>query len=530
MRRHMLFTVLLATLIVLSGSTALAEIRVAPTPTPTAAVEEEPAALTPTPAALTPTPEALTPTPAALTPTPEALTPTPAEAAPAAAAATGVEVTVYSQNLGLIKEVRTLELEQGINEVRFSAVAAAIDPTSVHFQSLTAPDDTLVLEQNYAYDLVGSARLLSKYIDREITLITEQGQTYTGTLLSAADDIILATADGIKIVRTDKVLEYGFPTLPEGLITRPTLIWLLQAAAAGPQDVRVTYLTNDINWQADYVAVLAPDDSAVALTGWVTVDNRSGASYADARLKLVAGDIHRAAPQERKAYELEMLGGAAAPQVQERAFFEYHLYEVQRPVTLADQQTKQIEFAATPQVAVQKVFVLPGGGYPWLGSPYTDPADPNAGAVNAQVQLRLVNDEPSGLGMPLPQGRVRVYKADVDGGAELVGEDGIEHTARNEKVSLVLGSAFDVVGERVQTEYRQVDKRAASETIQVTVRNHKDEDIEVHVLEHLYRALDATVRDASAPFTQVDAQTIEFVVAAPADGEAAITYTVDYRW
>jgi len=539
MRKRMLLTILTVALLLLSGSTALAQIRVAPTRTPTLAVVTgtpeavEQATPTPTPTEEEEPAEEIAPAvEEPETPTPEAEEPDTETAVDEQAEppASGVEVTVYNQNLGLIKEIRTLELAEGVNEVRFGDVAAAIDPTSVHFQSLTAPDDTLVLEQNYEYDIVGSSKLLLKYIDREIAVTTEQGDVYMGTLLSAAEDLILATADGIKIVRTDKVREYDLPALPEGLITRPTLVWLLQAAEAGTQDVRVTYLTSDITWQADYVAVLTVDDSAMGLTGWVTVDNRSGATYDDARLKLVAGDLNVAVEEELKRYERDMARAAAAPRVQERSFFEYHLYEVQRPVTLKDQQTKQIEFVAAPEVAVEKVFVLPGGSFRWWGTPYSDPANPNAGTMNAQVQLRLVNDEPSGLGIPLPQGRVRVYKADVDGGAELVGEDSIKHTARDEKMSLVLGSAFDVVGERVQTEFRQVDKREASETIQVTVRNHKAEDIQVHVVENLYRALDATVRDASEPFAQLDAQTIEFVLAVPADGEAVVTYTVDYRW
>ena len=416
--------------------------------------------------------------------------------------------------------------------MRFTDVPSAIDATSVHFQSLTAPDDTVVLEQNYEYDIVSSYKLLSKYVDREITVTTIQGDTYTGTLLAAADDIILATDDGIKIVRTAQVLEYGFPALPEGLITRPTLVWLLQAAEAGPQDVRVTYLTGGLNWQADYVALLAADDAGLSLTGWVTLDNQSGASYENAKLKLVAGDVNRVQEEQLQVYAADGMRPTAtpAPQVSERAFFEYHLYEVQRPVTVKDQQTKQIEFVAAPEVTVEKVFILPGGGYPWWGSVYTDPAYPEADTLKVQVRLRFVNDEESGLGIPLPKGRVRVYQEDVDGGAEFVGEDAIDHTPRDEKLSLYLGDAFDVVGERVQTDFRQIDKREIEETVQVTVRNHKDEDIQVHVIENLFRAQDATVTEATEGYTQLDANTIEFVLNVPADGEAVVTYTVDYRW
>lgn len=504
MNRRLFLAVALALALTLSGSAALAQTRPTPTPTPGPLQEPEPVTTT------------------------EEVEPSATTAEPAP----GIELTVYNQNLGLIKEVRTLNLLAGSNEVRFTDVPSAIDATSVHFQSLTAPGDTVVLEQNYEYDIVGSRKLLSKYVDREITVTTTQGDTYAGTLLSAADDIILATEDGIKIVRTEQVLEYSFPTLPQGLITRPTLVWLLQAAEAGPQDVRVTYLTGGLNWQADYVALLSDDDAALSLTGWITLENQSGASYENAKLKLVAGDINRVKEAEQMLYMADGMRAMATPtpQVEERAFFEYHLYEVQRPVTVKDQQTKQIEFASAPKVTAEKVFILPGGGYPWWGSVYSDPGYPESGALKVQVRLRFVNDEQSGLGIPLPKGRVRVYKEDVDGGAEFAGEDAIDHTPRNEKLSLYLGDAFDVVGERVQIDFRQIDKREIEETVQVTVRNHKDEDIQVRVIENLFRAQDATVTEASEGYTQLDANTIEFVLNVPADGEAQVTYTVDYRW
>lgn len=504
MSKRTLISISLAIVLLLSGTTVLAQIKPATKAAPTVAPTEPPKPTS-------------TPAPA-VAPETEAAEPESA-----------MQVTVYNQNIGLIKEIRTLDLDEGVNEVRFTDVPSAIDPTSVHFESLTAPE-TAVLEQNFEYDIVGSSKLLSKYVDREITLITEQGETYQGTLLSAADDLILATADGLKMVRADKVLEYSFPTLPEGLITRPTLVWLLQAPQAGKQDVRVTYLTNDITWQADYVALLAPDDQSLSLTGWVTVDNRSGATYKDAKLKLVAGDINIAAAQPKAMAEEQLVYATAAPQVQEREFFEYHLYEVQRPVTIKDQQTKQIEFVTAPEVAAEKVFVLPGGSYAWWGSPYLDAGYPNEGTVKAQVQVRLVNDQESGLGVPLPKGRVRVYQADVDGGSELVGEDTIDHTPRDEKVSLTVGSAFDVVGERTQVEFKQLDEREAQETIRVVVRNHKTEDIQVHVVENLFRAQDATVTEATADYTALNAQTIEFVLDVAADGEAEVTYSVLYRW
>jgi len=526
-KRIVAMSLVIATMFV--GTSALADTQ--RTPTPTKSLRVPTVTSTATRVSLTPTQAVATVTPTATEERPTA-TPTPAAAealTEAASPESPFEITVYNDNLALVKEIRTLDLDQGTNEVRFD-VPSGIDATSVHFQSLTAPDGTTVLEQTYEYDVVGSAKLLNMYIDREITLITEQGDIYKGTLLSASDDIILATEEGLKVVRTDKVREFSFPTLPEGLITRPTLVWLLETAAAGRQDVRVTYLTSGLSWQADYVAILAPDDQSVALTGWVTLANQSGASYQDARLKLVAGNLNRVSLDQVKVHA-PTEAVAAAPQVVERSFFEYHLYQVQRPVTIRDQQTKQIEFINAPKVKAEKAFVLPGGGWVYSDSVYTDPSFPGAGATTkAQVQLRFVNDDQSGLGIALPGGRVRAYKADADGGAEFVGEDAIDHTPRDEKVSLYLGDAFDVVGERTQIKFTQVDKREAEETIQVKVRNSKADDVQVHVLENLYRAPDARVIEASAEYTSLDARTIEFVLNVPAGGEAEVTYTVNYRW
>jgi hypothetical protein len=456
------------------------------------------------------------------------------EARPATQEAGTVELTVYNQDLGLVKEVRTIELAEGANEVRYTDVASRIDPTSVHFVSLTDPAGTTVLEQNYEYDLVSSQKLLQRYVDREISLTAQDGTVYTGMLLSGADDVILDTGEGIIVVRLDQVQEFSFPRLPEGLITRPTLVWLLQAAAPGAQDVRVTYLTSGISWRADYIAMLAPDDASIALNGWVTVDNRSGATYRDARLKLVAGDIHRAPRNEMmedaRVYAAPM--PMASPQVEQRDFFEYHVYEVARPVTVADRQTKQIEFVSAPEVAVEKVYVFEASPrfYP-SSRPITDAGYGAQGETKVQVRLELTNSQEAGLGVPLPMGVVRVYKEDAGGGAELVGEDAIDHTPRNERLSLTLGNAFDLVGERVQTGFRTLGERSVEESYEITLRNQKEnEAVTIRVIENLFRWREAEVTESTPNFTQVDASTIRFDVRIAAGGEAVVRYTVRYRW
>ncbi len=448
----------------------------------------------------------------------------------------GVELTVYNSDLALVKDRRQISLDAGLNFVRFSDVASRIDPTSVHFRSLTDPEGTFVLEQNYEYDVVGSAKLLRKYLDEEITLVTEDGSVYTGVLLSGADDIILQGNDGqVTVVKLDQVREFQFPALPEGLITKPTLVWQLEAAESGRHDVEVTYLTEGVTWQADYVVLLNQEDDGLSLNGWVTVDNRSGAAYKDARLKLIAGDIHRVQPpDEILDYLMAREGGnVPAPQVEEREFFEYHLYEVQRPVTLKEQQTKQIEFVAADEVVAEKFFVYDGlGGNFWWRtySPVTEPGYGPTSNRKVMVMLEFRNAEEDGLGVPLPKGKVRVYKEDVDGSTEFVGEDEIDHTPTDERVRLYLGDAFDIVGERKQTDFKKLGDRALEESFEISVRNHKQEAVEVRVVEHLYRWSEWQIVEASDEYVKLDARTIEFRVNVPKDGEATITYTVRYRW
>lgn len=455
---------------------------------------------------------------------------------PAAAQSAGVELAVYNQDLALVKDRRSLDLAQGLNEVRFADVAAQIDPTSVHFRSLTDPTGTVVVEQNYEYDLVGSARLLRKYVDQEIGLVTEDGQEYAGKLLSGDNDAILQAADGqVTVVRLDRIKEFTFPALPEGLITRPTLVWQVESARGGGQEVEVTYLTGGINWYANYTIVLADDEKSLDLNGWVTLDNRSGAGYKDARLKLIAGDIHRAAAEgyvmEEKAYAVPT--EVSAPQVEERPFFEYHLYEVQRPVTIQDRQTKQIEFVTAGGVPADKFFVYDGAQVRFWGyyQPIQEAGYGTTSNKKVMVMLEFKNGQEEGLGVPLPKGTLRVFKKDVDGSTLLVGEDAIDHTPKDERIRLYVGDAFDLVGERVQTDFQvDYDENWMEESYQITLRNHKAEEVEVRVVEHLFRWSGWKILDASQDFDKLDAQSIEFRVPVKANGEATVTYTVRYEW
>jgi len=447
----------------------------------------------------------------------------------------GVDLTVYNDNLALVQDRRPLELDEGVNEVLFSDVAALIDPTSVHFRSRTDPQGTVVWEQNFEYDVVGSSRLLQKYLDQPIRVLTEDGTLYEGVLLSGVSDIILQGDDGgVTVVQRSRVQEFGFPKLPEGLKTKPTLVWLLDAQKAGEHDTGVTYLTSGMSWSANYVVLLGADDESLDLDGWVTLNNQSGASYVDAKLKLIAGDIHRA-PQADMVVE-QMLYKAAVEaempsQVQERDFFEYHLYEVQRPVTVKDKQTKQIEFVGAAGVPADKFYVYDGArGVSFWGYLNTDEGyGAQAGNKKVQVMLEFSTSE-DGVDAELPRGAVRVYKEDVDGSHLLVGEDSIDHTPKDEQVRLYIGDAFDIVGERTQTDFKKPGSRTIDESYRITLRNHKDEDIEVRVVEHMFRWSEWRILRESMEHSKLDAQQMEYRVDVPADGEAEITYTVRYTW
>ncbi len=453
---------------------------------------------------------------------------------PAVAQSAGPELAVYNQGVALVKDTRALDLTAGTQSVTVTDVAGQLDPTSVHFQSLTDPAGTTVLEQNFEYDLVGADKLLEKYLDEQIQVITNDGTTYAGTLLSGAGDIILRDGDGqVVVVRRDQIRDFTFPALPEGLITRPSLVWLVRAAQAGTHDVEIAYLTGGISWQANYVLLLAQDGTSLDLDGWVTLDNRSGATYENATLKLIAGDINRVSPSGvggmRK--DMDMAYAEAAPSVEERGFFEYHLYQVQRPVTVKDNQTKQIEFVSGTQVPVEKYFVYDGApGYSFWGGLQTDPGyGADTGVKTVRTLLSFKTGE-EGIDAQLPRGVVRVYQNDIDGSPLLLGEDSIDHTPKGEEVQLYIGDAFDIVGERVQTDFRQLGSHTIEESYTITLRNHKEEAVSVRVVEHLYRWSQWEITQETAEHTKLDSQQVEWRVDVPADGETTIEYTVRYTW
>lgn len=447
----------------------------------------------------------------------------------------GVDLTVYNSNIALVKEQRAFELETGVNFVNVTDVPAAIVPETVHFRSLTDPD-ALVLEQNFEYDIVGSQKLLEKYIDLPISVVTTEGTVYSGTLLSGAGDVILQDeAGGVQVIRFDQIRQYSFPALPDGLITKPTLVWMVDAAAAGEHDTEISYLTNGVNWEANYVLLLADDSASLDLTGWVTLYNNSGATYRDARLKLVAGDINRVTQPAPATMDLvyaeEVAYARGAAQVEQREFFEYHLYEVQRPVTIKNNQTKQVEFVTRAGVPARKEFTY-DGSIPYRGyGPVFDPGFGNTGNTTVKISLTF-NTSEAGADAQLPSGIFRMFQNDVDGSPLLIGEDRINHTPKGEDVSLTIGDAFDLVGERTQTDFRRIGDKVVEETYEIELRNQKEsEAVTIKVVEHLSRGTQWEITKTSDEnFTKTDSATIEWQVEIPAKGAATLTYTVRYSF
>lgn len=442
----------------------------------------------------------------------------------------------------VVRVDRDVSLERGRSLIKFLDVAALIDPTTVTFQSLTDPAGTRVLEQNFQFDLVSTQKLLSRYVDRRVAVDSPRGDgvaVLNGTLLSAHDGLVLRGDDG-QVHALHEWSGMRFGELPGGLITRPTLEWDLTSKTGGKQRARVTYQTGGMTWWADYNLLFAEGPNAnsgfVDVGAWVSLINQSGATYEDAGLKLVAGEVHRATPPAAayakgvvRAMTLEADGG-----FEEKPFFEYHLYTLGRRTTLPNNSTKQLElFDAARRVPARKKLVYYGApGHGWGGSPVLDRDFTPASNKRVDVWLEFRNDRKSGLGVPLPAGRIRVSQLDAaDGSLEFVGEDTIEHTPRDEDVRIRLGTAFDVVGERRQTDF-SVDSRGRimEEAFEIKVRNHKEQPVEVTVRESLYRWSNWRVTGNSTPWQKLDARTIEFPLTVGKDAEAVVTYRVRYTW
>ncbi len=431
-----------------------------------------------------------------------------------AATADDIAVTVYNSNLGVVSETRTLEFAKGLNRLAFRDVPSSIDPNSVRFELIDGSDDVAILEQNYAFDLVSSEQMFSKYVDQPIELIDEDGTLYTGTLLAyGGGTVTLQDESGrIKIVQMGKIRETNFPSLPDGLITRPTLFWNYNSSVAGGRQARVGYQTSNVSWAAEYVGLLDQDDKNLDLSGWASINNTSGKTYVDATLKLIAGDIGR-------AQDLEIRGGRSEAVLykadvsagfEEKAFFEYHMYTLPRKATIANKEIKQISLFEPARTGVTKLYLY----------------QPNQNQKQVKVAVKFNNSENAGLGMPLPAGRVRLFKADTDGSMILLGEDRIEHTPKDEDVKLTVGYAFDIVAEELTVDRQRISKSVEDVTFEISLHNRKDEAVTVSVEKGLWGFWEVT--NASFEYKKKDANTLTFDLPVPAGAELSARYTVRF--
>ena len=421
-------------------------------------------------------------------------------------------VTVYNSNLGVVKDVREINLKSGLSTISITDVAKLIDPTSVHIKF-----DGEVIEQNYQYDLVSLDKILQKYVDKEISLVSEANELVEGKLLSAmGGQIVLEKKDGgLLMIPSINKYRFSVGSLPEGLITKPTLVWQLNSNKSGNQDVEISYQTQGMNWHAEYVAVLNTDDTKLDLNSWVSVDNNSGTTFKNAKLKLIAGDVNRV-QDNRRLYkgreQMDMvMSEAAAPQFEEKEFFEYHIYNLQRPTTLAQNETKQISLFESQNVDANKKYFYRSTGYNTNGK------------INVIVEFS--NKEEQNLGVPMPKGKVRVYKSDGES-IEFVGEDLIDHTPKNETIKLKIGDAFDILAEEKQVNHKKITNRVFEQDFEVKIKNRKNEKVTVEV--ERYLGLNWEILSSSLEYKKKNAQTITFQVPVKKDDETILTYKVRY--
>src|SRR5580765_2496075 len=445
---------------------------------------------------------------------------------------TDLSMTVYNSNIALVRDVRNLSLPTGVFRLKLMDIAATVNPATVHFRSLNEPDKLGVLEQNYEYDLLEPAKLLNKYVGREVTLVrsymdngTTKREEIKATLL--ADNNGPVWKIGNDIVTGGYAESYRFPEVPGNLFDRPTLLMSLENSGAHKQQIEASYLAGNLSWNSDYVLTVARDDKAADLDGWVTLVNNSGTAFHNARLQLVAGDLNRlpAAITGRADMAMEALRSkAAAPHFQQENFSEYHLYTLGRRTSVEDKETKQISLLAGTGVPVQKIFVVNGLNYYYHNR--QNPGSPIKDAV--MVYYKFKNEEKAGLGIPIPAGNVRVYQKDSKGGILFVGEDHIDHTPKDENFSVHIGNAFDVVSERKQTDFKSIASNVWEMEFEITLRNHKDIPITVQVNEPV--GGDWEMLNSSYKYTKTSAWAAQFNVPVDKNGTSVLHYRIRAHW
>ncbi len=425
-------------------------------------------------------------------------------------------VTIYNNNFGVVRDIREINLNEGNSTISVTDVAQLIDPSSVHINF-----NGKVLEQNYQYDLVSMNKILQKYIDKKIDLIKEDGTMLSGTLLSAFGQQLVLQKDngGLEMLPNLEDYRISVGDLPDGLKTKPTLVWDIYSEDSGNEDVEFTYHTGGMNWSAEYVAVLNDDENKIDLNSWVSIDNKSGAAYKNATLKLLAGDVNKVqnnyAPRIAKGMVYEAMD-AAQPQISEKELFEYHIYEVNRPVTLSNNEKKQISLFSADEINIDKKYV------------YSDSYSSKYGRTDkVGVFLEFKNSKENNLGIPFPKGRIKVNKQDGNS-VEFIGEDYIDHTPKDENITVKIGEAFDIVVDDKLINSERLSDRVREETRLIKLTNRKDEDISVEIYKShggSWKLIKSTSKEE-----KTDAGTLKFILKVPANKTSELEYTVRYSY
>jgi len=486
------------------------------------------------------------------------------------------KVTIYNQNFAVVRDQLSLDLKPGVNEVRLTEITAHLEPDSVILRGKDAKRALQILEQNYRADPISEGLLLSIYEGKEITFFREgptpgQTEVIKGKIIRsgyvphqsgmqrygqayAMRQIAYAAPEaggGQPIIEVDNQLRFSlpgrpvFPSLTDDTILKPTLYWLLETDQPGKLDAELAYVTGGMSWEADYNMVSPEKGDLVDLVGWVTMDNQSGKTFRDARIKLMAGDVSKIQSEEvlsRLGYAAQrpaFVGTPMTPPVSEKAFDEYHLYTLNRAVTLHDRETKQVEFVRASGVKSERVYVYDGllvdfNRYRGYSSESIRQDRDYGTATNPKIWVmrEVKNSKENHLGIPLPKGRVRFYRQDDDTSLEFTGENVIDHTPKDEVLRVYAGDAFDLRGERVRTDYRvDTSRNWCDESFEIKLRNHKEKDsVEVRVVEHLYRWVNWEIVEKSHAFLKTDSKTMEFRVQLDPGEEEVITYKVHYSW
>jgi hypothetical protein len=453
-------------------------------------------------------------------------------------------LTLYHQGFAVVRERVPLRLAAGETDAAFAGVTAQVEPDSVVLRDPAGKIDFRVLEQSYRADVVSQALLLTLHEGRELDFLvrdrdarehTVRGKVIRGGHQPGGEPVApIIEVEGK--VRFSLPGEPLFPALGGDGVLRPTLSWRLASAAAADFEAELGYVTGGLGWQAAYNLVAPEQGDLLDLVGWVTLSNQSGQTFAGATIKLMAGDVARVAPHPsrmNRGREAVMLAMAADGAVTEKAFDEFRLYALPRPVTLRDRETKQVEFLRATAIRAPVRYVFDGApGMQFSGGANRDPGFGSPGSAKVTVFREFRNSEENRLGVPLPKGRLRFYRQDAaDGRLEFTGENELDHTPRNELVRVRTGDAFDLLGERIRTQYNGNNRQEfAEEEFEIRLRNRKASAVTIRVVERLYRGGNWRLTQHSAPFIRRDAQTIEFDVAVPPDGETVVTYRVRYDW